>query len=62
MPGERDISEFPEEPGSGWFSFLSMAGAEFQGPITAAIVAVPALFLLVGVLELGALPLWLIVS
>ena len=62
MPGERDISEFPEEPGSGWFSFLSMAGGEFQAPIAAAIVAVPALFLLVGVLEVGALPLWLIVS
>ena len=62
MPGERDISEFAEEPGSGWFSFLSMAGEEFQAPIAAAIVAVPALFLLVGVLEVGALPLWLIVS
>src|SRR5205807_1155317 len=33
-------------------------GGEFHAPIAAA----PALFLLVGVLELGALPLWLIVS
>ena len=62
MSGRRDIFEFPEEPAGGWFSFLSMAGAEFHGPITAAILAALALFLLVMLRAVGALPWWLIVA
>lgn len=62
MPGRRDIFEFPEEPAGGWFSFLSMAGAEFYGPIAAAILAALALFLLVMLRAADALPWWLIAA
>lgn len=62
MPGRRDIFEFPEEPAGGWFSFLSMAGAEFHGPITVAILTALALYLLVMLRAVSVLPWWLIVT
>lgn len=62
MSGGRDNLEFPEEPGGGRFSFLSMAGEELRGPIVAAIIAALALILLVTLLEIRTLPRWLIVS
>jgi hypothetical protein len=62
MAGRRDIFEFPEEPAGGWFSFLSMAGAEFHGPITAAILTALALFMLVIVRAVSVLPWWLIAA
>ncbi len=64
MPGGRDNSTVSEEPRGGWFSFLSLAREELRGPIVAAIVAAPALILLllVTLLELRALPRWMVAS
>jgi hypothetical protein len=62
MPGERDRSAIPEEARVGWFSFLSMAGAEMRWPVIAALLAALALIPLAALRDTGSLPLWAVMS
>ncbi len=54
--------DFTEGPRVGWFSFLAMAGDEFQGPVMAALAAAIALTVLLMLRPVESFPLWLMAA